>query len=240
MARQTAIRLAGVLTIGCVVALILVLIFIYKRAVTNSPAAVGVLMIHHASEMPDPAGSSPITSEDFAKEQQKHVAALSQRSFLGEALQDSVVHAAILNTGWTKEFAGKENSFDARVDDLAAKFKAEAIPNTRLIRITISVASPHDGVAILTALGDFFMERFGRQEKNAESERIKQLTKEITTLEAELPAQGLAPAAEEQKKRDRIASLEQERDRLKNLRMAIGWKSVEWAEMPHAISAPAR
>src|SRR4051812_32884933 len=157
---RSPIRVASVVIIGAVVALIVVFA-IRKRA--DSPTAVGVLIFHTSSSMPDADGQSDLTANDIGKRRQDCVTSLGQRSFFSEALKDSAVHAAVLNTAWGKDFEGKENSFEAQVDDLAAKFKAEAVPSSQLIRLTIFIPPSKDGVAILTALGDFYMERSGRQ-----------------------------------------------------------------------------
>jgi hypothetical protein len=210
-------------------------IFGCKRA--DTPAATGVLIIHSASEIPDPSRDAvPQSADELAKEQQGYVATLMQRSFLSEALQDAEAHKAILNTSWNKEFAGQANGFESQLDDLAAKFKAEAVPGSQLIRLSISGTSGQDGVAILTAIGDFYIQRRGLQERKKDEDRIKQLTEELQTLEAQRPTDQNPPSAEEQKKRDRIAAIEMERDRIKNLRMAVNWKQPEWFELPHAVT----
>src|SRR3954470_24159595 len=99
MVRQSTIQSATVAIMSGLVAMVLV-VGGCKRG--DSPKAVGVLIIHSASEIPDPAGEQrSLSPEQIAKEQQENVATLGQRSFLSEALQDATAHQAISDTAWS-------------------------------------------------------------------------------------------------------------------------------------------
>jgi polysaccharide biosynthesis transport protein len=147
----------------------------------------------------DPLSRTPVFMADMAMatEQRTQVQAMRSEALFSRALQNA--NSPIRNTEWFKSFASPS---EAR-QDLLRSFSVNAIPETRLISVSMSYSRPEDARVVVQEVVDEHL----RQQSQAALNRNFDRTQLLNTMKLRVEADLRAVADD---RRDRAARLSQQ------------------------------
>ena len=147
--------------------------------------AMGLMTVHVAPEVPVPGRPEVIAgSEAITLQQNTQAKTLKHESLFMAVIADD--ESKIRQTGWWRQFQGERDPLAAAKKDMEDHFEAEPVPNSRLLRVSMTYSDPEDARTIVEEMVNKHIELVKKDQFDIESKKVELLTHQLNSVKLEL------------------------------------------------------